>query len=176
MKHETAVLALVLVLMCSVAGARDFGDYVIGKMAYAYPELVFNQAHGGILVFTAPQQKTVFCGIECSELKVSADSSGIIVSKLLTVRDKQELDALDVLLVWCSGLQKSCGAPKSMVVDGSPVEDKKSFDKELASFFKNGEALDLIYQGKSSANIASLKRIVIDEVVSYDVSVFMANN
>lgn len=175
MKGKFLVLMLILSLPALLLWGRDFSEYAVGAGVDKYPELVFSMEHNSIRVFTAPSDSTEFCGICAPELKVVADSSGRIISKLLTLRDKNELEALQVLSVWNAGVKKAFGNPKSMVVDGRPIENKKMFDKELAEFFKSGESFDIVFPGESAANIVGLKRIEIDSEVRYDISVFIAN-
>jgi len=176
MKNKIALLVIVIVLIFTVLPARDFKEYAIGTGAKTYPELELNQIHDNVKIYTSPDDSTQFCGIYARELKVTADSTGNIVSKLITLRDYDEIAALDALIICCEGLREMFGSPKAMIVDGNPVDDKKSFDTELAEFFKDGESFDIIYPGKSASNIVSLKRIQIDDDIKYDVTVFIAND
>jgi len=174
MKRIAAGL-LLLVLFCLLP-ARDLDEYRIGASVKDYPELSFVLEHDGSRIFNSPKQETAFCLVSAKELKIVADSLNRISSKLVTLRGKTELEALQVLSVWNKGLKDRFGKCKSMVVDGRPIESSKQFDAKLSVFFQLGESFDIIYPGQNASNIVSLKRLKIDDEVSYDISVFIANN
>lgn len=173
---KRTIAALLLLVSFCLLPARDLDEYLIGASVTDFPELSFVLEHEGSRIFSSPRQETGFCLVNTKELKIVADSLNRISSKLVTLRGKTELEALQVLSVWNKGLKDRFGKCKAMVVDGRPIESSKQFDAELSVFFQQGESFDIIYPGQTASNIVSLKRLEIDEEVSYDISVFIANN
>ncbi len=165
---------LLLILLPAALLARDFDKYVLSTPVSRYPELSFSWEFAGIRIFNAPQEPASFCQIDSLDLKVVVDSLERISSKQVFLYDRTELEALQVLSVWNAALTRRFGKPKSMVVDGSPIQSANAFDNELKLFFESGELFDIIYGEDTAANTVSLNRIDIDGEVSYSVSVFIS--
>lgn len=174
---KSSHITLLILAMCclSVLSAREFREYGIDEHVGKFPELAAYGTAGEMILYAAPDTPANYNGIFSSDLKVVADKENNIRAKSLSVFQKPEEYGKEVFDAWVERLSDILGDPTAVLVEGVPSDHPEDLDIILKDFMANGSALNVVFVGKTSTNIVTLKRFATDTEEKYDVTVFMTD-
>ena len=174
-KRVLVIIAAVCFSVTAVLSARDFRDYGIGDNVSEYPELGLDNVYDDIWVNDSSDEITQYCGIFSKNMVITADISGDIISKSITLEGKSYEYASQVFNVWNDRLKSVFDHPKAVIIDKVPWENTDIADAALQNFFTDGKSIEFAYHGQTTINVVGLKRYETDNGIKYDVSIFVTS-
>jgi hypothetical protein len=164
-------LAILSLLVCTALQARDFREYGIGENVNAFPELSAEPETDSLQLYTAADEITQYAGIFTKNLLITADPYGYIISKAITLPDKDPEYATQVFQIWNDRLKSVFSQPHHIILDNVTLSNPQLAESALREFAASGKSIQFIYHGKTTVNNCALRRHVTDSGVRYDVSI-----